>query len=271
LSQDETAALAEDGLPARLTGKWVFDKKYYFERYLDIFTHGVGKKWNGQLAYADLFSGPGKSLIRETSEEIDGSPLIALRYDFARYVFVDVPEVIAVLRERLKGHPKCNSITFIEGDCNTVVDDIRAALPANHLNLAFIDPTGLQIRFRTISKLVENRKIDLLMTIQFGMGIRMNITLPRKVRHFPSSLGTNPGVMTSRQEVQYPTRVDGFLRDISENLVDWDLVPFEIGKFLSAPFKTIFFSTSWFSRVGIHSVRSFGVKRRIFNRVDNGC
>lgn len=41
--------------------------------------------------------------------------------------------------------------------------------------VAFIDPTGLQIEFRTIRHLVQNRKMDLLMTIQFGMGIRMNL------------------------------------------------------------------------------------------------
>ena len=175
LSQAEIPALSQDGLPARTTGPWVHDKKYYFERYLDIFTHGVGKKWNGHLAYTDLFSGPGKSLIRESCEEVEGSPLIALRYDFARYVFVDIPDVIATLEKRLKKHPKYNSITLIEGDCNVAVDDIRAALPANHLTLAFIDPTGLQIQFQTIEKLVKDRKVDLLMTIQFGMGIRMNL------------------------------------------------------------------------------------------------
>lgn len=175
MSEENAGAVAQDGLSARVTGPWVRDKKYYFERYLDIFTHGVGRKWNGHLAYADLFSGPGRSVIRENSEEVEGSPLIALQYDFARYVFVDVPAVIATLRERLKNHRKKDCIRLIEGDCNTAIEDIRSALPANHLTLAFIDPTGLQIRFRTIRRLVENRKVDLLMTIQFGMGIRMNI------------------------------------------------------------------------------------------------
>jgi three-Cys-motif partner protein len=52
---------------------------------------------------------------------------------------------------------------------------VRAAAPADHLTLAFVDPTGLQISFRTIQRLVQDRKVDLLMTIQFGMGIRMNL------------------------------------------------------------------------------------------------
>lgn len=175
VSEAETTAVAGDGLPARLTGPWVQDKKYYFERYLDIFTHGMGKKWNGHLSYVDFFSGPGRSLIRDTGTEVEGSPLIALKYDFAQYVFVDMPGVIATLRERLKKHPKKDFVRLIEGDCNAVIENIRSALPANHLTLAFIDPTGIQIQFQTIERLVHKRKVDLLMTIQFGMGIRMNI------------------------------------------------------------------------------------------------
>jgi three-Cys-motif partner protein len=166
---------ASDGLPARESGAWVLDKKVYVERYLGIFTKGVSNKWGGKLAYVDLFSGPGKNVVRDTGEEVDGSPLLALKFDFTRYVFVDVPEVLATLRTRLRNHPKFSRISFVEGDCNVVIDEVLKHLPANHLTLAFIDPTGLQIRFDTIRRLVHNRKVDLLMTIQFGMGIQMNL------------------------------------------------------------------------------------------------
>jgi three-Cys-motif partner protein len=175
LADQSPAPIASDGLPARPSGAWVLDKKDYVERYLAIFTKGVSSKWGGKLAYVDFFAGPGKNIIRETGEEVDGSPLLALERDFGRYVFVDVPEILVTLRMRLRNHPKLQRISFIEGDCNLVIDDVLKALPANHLTLAFIDPTGLQIRFDTIRRLVQNRKIDLLMTIQFGMGIQMNL------------------------------------------------------------------------------------------------
>jgi three-Cys-motif partner protein len=177
MAQPEPPAIASDGLLARSTGPWVNDKNYYLERYLTLFARGVGRKWAGKLSYIDLFAGPGRSVIRGTGEEVEGSPFIALKCDFARYVFVDVPEVLATLQDRLKGHPKFSKISLIEGDCNAVIDEVRTASPADHLTLAFIDPTGLQIQFRTIQKLVDNRKVDLLMTIQFGMGIRMNLPL----------------------------------------------------------------------------------------------
>lgn len=175
MAQLPPPTIAADGLPARDTGPWVLDKKHYFERYLDIFTRGVGNKWAGKLAYVDLFCGPGRSMIRGIREEVDGSPLLSLKYAFRKHVFVDLPEVIATLRKRLKGHPKLSRISFIEGDCNLVVSDVLKALPVDHLTVAFIDPTGLQIHFKTIQHLVHNRKVDLLMTIQFEMGIRMNL------------------------------------------------------------------------------------------------
>lgn len=175
--QPEPLAIASDGLPARATGPWVLDKKHYLERYLDIFSRGVVRKWAGKLSYVDLFSGPGRSTIRGSQEDVEGSPLVSLKYDFAHYVFVDVPEVLSSLRQRLSSHPKFSQVTLIEGDCNVVIDKVLKALPSNHLTLAFIDPTGLQIQFGTIQRLVHNRKVDLLMTIQFGMGIRMNLPL----------------------------------------------------------------------------------------------
>jgi three-Cys-motif partner protein len=175
MAQPEPPTIASDGLSARLTGPWVHEKKFYLERYLSIFTKGVGPKWKGKLSYIDLFSGPGRSVIRNTRDEVEGSPLLALNCEFARYVFVDMPDVLATLRMRLKGHPKSGNVSLIEGDCNEVIEAVCGASPPDHLTLAFVDPTGLHIHFRTIQRLVQDRKVDLLMTIQFGMGIRMNL------------------------------------------------------------------------------------------------
>ena len=77
-------------------------------------------------------------------KKCDGSPMLALKCNFARYIFVDVPDVLATLRSRLAGHPKFAQISFIEGDCNAVIEQILIELPRNHLTLAFVDPTGLR-------------------------------------------------------------------------------------------------------------------------------
>lgn len=187
-------ASASDGFPARETGAWVLQKNSYIEKYLTAFTKSVSRKWNGKLAYVDFFSGPGRSLIRDTSEEVDGSPMLALKCSFARYIFVDAPDVLGTLRSRIAGHPKLAQISFIEGDCNSVIEQILIELPRDHLTLAFVDPTGLQIHFNTIRRLVHERKVDLLMTLQFGMGVKMNLPQYLKTKEggaLSSFLGTS--------------------------------------------------------------------------------
>jgi len=104
--------------------------------YLSILTRGVARRWNGKLCYVDLFSGPGRSVIRQTAEEVEGSPLVALNCEFAKYVFVDVADVIDSLEVRLCRHPKLSRVTLIRGDCNEVIDEVRAAAPADHLTRA---------------------------------------------------------------------------------------------------------------------------------------
>jgi three-Cys-motif partner protein len=79
-----TLLLGSDGLPIRDSGIWAKEKLHYLEDYLNIFFFGMRKKWPGKLYYIDLFSGPGLCRIRETGEELDGSPLIALRFDFEK-------------------------------------------------------------------------------------------------------------------------------------------------------------------------------------------
>lgn len=173
-----THLLGSDGLLIRDSGIWAEEKLYYLEHYLNIFFNGMRKKWPGKLYYVDLFSGPGQCHIRETGEEIDGSPLIALRFNFAKYFFFEMdPDCHKALNERIRARApeKAKNITISLGDCNKKIGDIKPpSSPA--LGLAFIDPTGIsQISFETIRKLTLNRKIDLLINFPEGMGIRMNL------------------------------------------------------------------------------------------------
>jgi three-Cys-motif partner protein len=169
--------MASDGLLLRCVGAWSKAKHYYLEKYVNTFTTSMRKKWDGELYYIDLFAGSGKCLARETEEEIDGSPLIALnaRYPFAGYFFVDSnKEVLDVLSERCKSYPNFDKIKFWLGDCNSVIDDIIKDIPRRSLSLAFIDPTGLQFKFATLQKLAQ-RKVDLIITFPDGMAIKRNI------------------------------------------------------------------------------------------------
>lgn len=169
--------LASDGLPLRCVGGWSKAKHYYLRRYIYAFTTGMRLKWHGQLYYIDLFTGPGKCRVRETEEEIDGSPLLALNgpFPFAGYFFVEIDrEILDILSERCKSHRLYKRIHFLEGDCNEKIDEIISQIPLRSLSLAFVDPTGLHFKFSTLQKLAT-RKVDLIVTFPEGMAINRNI------------------------------------------------------------------------------------------------
>jgi three-Cys-motif partner protein len=155
-------AEGDDGLPVRASGIWAKEKLYYLEHYLDIFSVGMHKKWHGKLYYIDLFAGPGRCLVRETKEEVDGSPLIALKFDFAKYFFVETDSAnYTALSARVKTRSPQKDVVIIPGDCNEEIGKIKPAVGS--LGLAFIDPTGISsIAFDTIRVLTQSRQMDLI-------------------------------------------------------------------------------------------------------------
>ena len=169
---------ASDGLPVRCVGRWSLHKHYYLRRYVHILTTSMKSKWSG-LCYVELFAGPGKCRVRETGEEIDGSPLIALKAKnpFSKYVFVELnPESMEALTLRVGAFPQLQDrIALICGDCNTEISEVVNEIPRGFLCLAFIDPTGLDFYFSTLKHLAQNRRIDLINIYPEGMAVRRNI------------------------------------------------------------------------------------------------
>jgi len=167
---------ARDGLALRCVGDWAKEKYDYLRRYIDIFETSMKNKW-GERNFIDLFAGPGICITRGSEEEIPGSPLISVKchHPFTGYFFVDKNSVcINALRTRCKNLEFFDKIRFLEGDCNIVVNDIMGQISDRSLNLTFIDPTGLDIKFSTIKKLAENRRIDLIINFPIGTSINRN-------------------------------------------------------------------------------------------------
>ncbi len=116
-------------------------------------------------------------MIESLGSEKDGSPLISLEYGFSKYVFVENnPDDLQALKKRCQNSPKHSNIEFIPGDCNEVVSRIHPT----DLSFAFIDPTGIDVHFETMSRLTANRKVDILMNIQLGMDIKRNFARYKK-------------------------------------------------------------------------------------------
>jgi len=170
-----------DGLVVRPSGIWINQKYYYLKRYLDIFSKGMKNRWGGNLTYIDLFAGPGRCLIESINQEEDGSPLIALQYDFKKYIFIEESkELIQALKTRCKNSPKFNRIKFLEGDCNSIVGKITPEVDPAGLNLIFIDPTGIDIHYKTIERIAKEKRADLLINVQMHMDITRNFLSYKK-------------------------------------------------------------------------------------------
>jgi three-Cys-motif partner protein len=166
----------DDGLPARESGEWVKEKLFFVQRYIDTFEVAMrSKPWRRRI-YIDLFSGPGKCIIRGTNEYLLGSPLLALQtqYPFTDYYFVDKDQGnIDILQQRVQSSNFPQSgIHYFVGDANEKVNDvvkeirnfdrsfISGVLPC--LNLAFLDPEGLELEWSTVEALAKMNRMDLI-------------------------------------------------------------------------------------------------------------
>lgn len=73
---DEFPILEDDGLIVEEIGPWALDKYRLVSYYSSLFVKAIRAKWD-QLVYIDLFSGPGRSVVKGKEQKI--IPAIPLR------------------------------------------------------------------------------------------------------------------------------------------------------------------------------------------------
>ncbi len=227
----EQPILGADGLLARESGVWAKEKLYYLEHYLDIFSVGMSKKWKGKLYYVDLFAGPGRCRIPETQEEFDGSPLIALKFNFTKcFFFESDPPCFKALETRIKNRApeKLKNVELVPDDCNEEVSKVSLPSPSS-LGVAFVDPTGISpLPFETIKKLTARRKIDLIINFHEGMGIRMNLHQYTKTDEnaLTSFMGSNRWKIKFKQRSKSET-YRAIVKEYMENLRELGYLAFD--------------------------------------------
>jgi len=185
----------DDGLAMRPAGEWTYDKLYYLNAYLSRFIVSMRQKQWRAIQYIDLFAGPGKNRF-SNGKIISGSPLLALsqKQPFDRYFFSDLePVYIEVLKGRCFNHHEYEKISFSIGDANQVVDPIVRDIEKvdaiykkgtwSSLNLAFLDPDGLELHWTTVEKLAS-RRTDLIIYYP-QMGITRDA--PREIESQPTT------------------------------------------------------------------------------------
>jgi len=184
------SVVGSDGELAIRVGPWAKDKLFYIRRYCYIFNVGMKNKWPART-YIDLFAGPGRCRIEGTGEEIDGSPLIALKcaVPFRYYFFNDIePSLIESLQARAKPSFDSATINYFSRDCNEIIAELIQKLPSDSLDFCFIDPTNWQITFDSIRRLTDGRRMDLALTFHVG-GMKRTASNPPQdlLDFFPDS------------------------------------------------------------------------------------
>lgn len=187
----------DDGLPMCKYGRQTAEKLDYLRRYLDMFTRSMHRKWP-VMHYIDLFAGSGKCRVSSDGTILLGSPLLALTtaQPFTAYFFVDLkPQNVAALDERCSASPLRDRVQCFVGDANQAVHRVVTRVTAEgrpSLNLAFLDPEGLELHWSTVEALAKVSRMDLVIHYS-QMGLN---------REIPNAL--------SRDE---PTAVDRFFGD----------------------------------------------------------
>lgn len=171
-----------DEMSLRCVGDWAYDKIFRLSQYFGTFVQGMHKRWRG-LTYIEICSGPGRCLIRETAEEIDGTSLAIINNPRSGYLgsalFIDInPEAIAILNERIKvvgAYDKARAVIGDYTDAKGIISLLQE-LPADRLNLVFIDPTECDVPFSTVEAIITSlENVDLLINVSIGTDISRNI------------------------------------------------------------------------------------------------
>ncbi|RXG91613.1 three-Cys-motif partner protein TcmP [Bradyrhizobium zhanjiangense] len=164
-----------DGLIVDDVGKWATEKHARVQAYIKIASATRAKyvpppAWRAGASYIELFSGPGRSLVRGTKRIIDGSPLVAYKAaqlsgaPFTAMHLNDFDaEKSAAVEKRIRalgGAPACYNDPAV-----VAVDKIVAAVNPKGLHFAFLDPYNLEgLSFDIIRKL-SKLKVDLLIHV----------------------------------------------------------------------------------------------------------
>lgn len=158
-----------DGLPASEVGIWTLDKHERLRKYVDS-AHGARRKFPHRT-YIDLYSGPGRSWVREEEEFIDGSPLVALEAggrqgdQFTEFLLADAnAEYAQAATARLERRGA--RVSGFAGRAHEVVDQVIRKINPHGLHLALLDPFNLgDLPFDVIERLASVKRMDLLIHV----------------------------------------------------------------------------------------------------------
>jgi three-Cys-motif partner protein len=158
----------DDGLIVEKVGSWAIHKLKIVTDYVYA-SGGARSHYAGPgTAYIDVFCGPGRSLIRDTTKFIDGSPVAAFKRaqeSPGRFTSINVSdadnELLDTTEKRLNvvGAP----VRAFAGPASAAMPKIVQSLDPSGLHLAFLDPHNLgTLSFDLFEQLARLKHIDVI-------------------------------------------------------------------------------------------------------------
>jgi three-Cys-motif partner protein len=158
----------DDGLIVEKVGSWAIDKLKIVTDY--VYASGGARSHYAQsgTAYVDIFCGPGRSLIRETTKFIDGSPVAAFKRSLespGRFTSINISdaddELLAAAEKRLTAISA--PVRAFASPASAAMPKIIQSLDPYGLHLAFLDPHNLgTLSFDLFEQLAKLKHIDVI-------------------------------------------------------------------------------------------------------------
>ncbi|MTW18960.1 three-Cys-motif partner protein TcmP [Rhodoplanes serenus] len=164
----ERYTLGDDGLIVEKVGSWAVDKLKLVTDY--VYISGAPRKGflDTGAAYIDPFCGAGRSLIKDTTTFIDGSPVAAFKRAIespGRFTSIAISDgddvLLAAATQRLTALSA--PVRSFAGPASESMPKIVQSLDRHGLHLAFLDPYNLgALSFDLFEQLAKLRHIDVI-------------------------------------------------------------------------------------------------------------
>jgi three-Cys-motif partner protein len=167
----ERYVIGDDGLLVEKVGRWTKDKLEIIGHYVQISGAARRKYRENRPAFIDVFCGPGRSVVRNTGEYIDGSPVTAFKqgkHSVERFATIEVsdlePELLAAATTRLQ---KLDApVRATPGPAVEAIANIVSSLNRYGLHFALLDPHNLgALSFSIIEQLAELKYVDIIVHV----------------------------------------------------------------------------------------------------------
>lgn len=182
-SREEQYPFGDDGLVVEKVGAWAKTKHKLLTDYIQA-SGGARSHYNKRsgAAYIDVFCGPGRLLIRDSKDYIDGSPVAAYRQGLASpapFSSIEISdwdeELLGAAHARLRALKA--PVVATPGPALEAMERIVQSVHPHGLHFAFLDPHNLgALSFEFFRILTKLEHIDIIVHISIA-DLQRNVDL----------------------------------------------------------------------------------------------